>query len=79
MIIVIVRNHNGIDGRQILKCEWRGKKRLGPVHCVGAARSSQTGSMSSLIPSISTSEVEWPIQVMRRPELGLVAKIRGSV
>ena len=35
--------------------------------------------MSRRIPSISTSEVEWPIQVILRPERGWVAKIRGSV
>ena len=56
-----------------------GKKRFGPIHWVGAARSSQTGSMSIRIPSISTREVECPIQVMRRPEWGLVAYMRGSV
>src|ERR1039457_2095714 len=35
--------------------------------------------MSRRIPSISTSEVECPIQVMRKPERGLVAKIPVSV
>src|ERR1035437_9371075 len=79
VIVVIVRNDNGIDGRQILECERRGKKRLAQAHCAGAARCSQMGSMSRRIPSISTSEVECPIQVILRPERGVVAKPRGSV
>ncbi len=48
-----------------------GKKRFGPAHCVGAARSSHTGSMRRVTPSISIREEAWPNQVMRKPDRGL--------
>ena len=50
-----------------------GKNRFGPAHSYGAARLSQTGSISTRTPSISTSVDEWPIQVMRSPLAGGVS------
>jgi hypothetical protein len=29
VVVMIVRNHYGIDVRQILKCKWRGKETFG--------------------------------------------------
>ncbi len=47
-----------------------GWKRLGPAKDTGDARSPHTGSVSTRRPSISTSTVEWPSQVARRPVSG---------
>ena len=42
----------------------------GPASRDGEARSPQTGSVSTRRPSISSSTVEWPSQVARRPAAG---------
>ena len=56
-----------------------GKKRFGPAHRTGAARWSHTGSMSTLMPSISTSIELCPNQVTRRPLAGGVSYMDASV
>ena len=66
-------------GGSALKAKGGAKNRLGPLHFVGDARSSHTGSIRMRTPSISTIEVACPIQVMRSPERGLVAYAVASV
>ena len=44
-----------------------GWKRFGPMKREGDARGPQTGSVSTRQPSISSSTVEWPSQVARKP------------
>jgi DNA-directed RNA polymerase subunit beta' len=46
------------------------KKRFGPAKVSGEARSPHTGSTSTRRPSTSSSSVEWPSQVTRRPPAG---------
>src|SRR6185437_11118751 len=55
------------------------KKRCGPNHCAGLARSSQTGSMRMRVPSISSSMDEWPNHVTRSPLADGRLNVRTSV
>ena len=47
-----------------------GKKRFGPINEEKDARGPQTGSVRMRLPSISMSNEECPIQVMRNPVAG---------
>jgi hypothetical protein len=56
-----------------------GWKRLGPTPISGEARRPHTGSVSTRQPSTSSSTVEWPSQVARRPLGGACSQAaRGS-
>src|ERR1700744_546346 len=61
------------------RCSGGAKNRFGPAHSTGAARCSHTGSISTRVPSISTSEEECPIHVTRRPLTGGSSNKRASV
>src|SRR6266850_4493605 len=57
-----------------------GWKRFGPASVEGEARGPQTGSVSTRTPSISSSTVEWPSQVARRPLAGILRQAsRGFI
>jgi hypothetical protein len=74
MVVVIVRDHDDVDRRQILESEAGGATRLGPANDTGLARSDQLGSVRMFTPSSWTSKVAWPTHVtVSAPRLSRIA------
>ena len=71
VVVVVVRDEDEVDRRQILEPDGRRTTRRGPANETGLARSDQMGSVRRLTPSSWTRSVAWPTHVtVAAPPLG---------
>lgn len=60
VIVMIVRQDDGFDGRQCVCGDRAAWKRFGPAKGTGEARPENTGSVSQNFPASFINTVEWP-------------------